>query len=558
MTAAELRRDPSVSAALETGGVRIPGRVQACVVVASLLGTLSRLATRSRTLLDWDPTNFALALDRLDLGQHQPHPPAAIGYVVAGRVLRVLIHDANTALVTWNVLLTFACGVLIFHFAYRAADREREACGWLAWAVLMASPLFWFYGSVAEIYVSETTLGLLVAFCCLRALSGRPHYVYGAAVALAVLGAFRITGMVFLMPLVIWACCRARLSLSLSLVRVGAVFAACLAVWFVPFLAVTGVHTYVTVLTEHFAHTATPTSVFTAPSLHTVNRHFRDAAYALLTGVGPWNALVIPVLLLTCRARVTAHRPLVLFAGLWTLPALAFYVVVHMAKFGYVLPAVPVLALVVAFYGARLPRPSLRFTLGAGQLVFGAWFFLAAHPVAGRATGESLLYRDKTLWQKALTEAGALTFPTRHTIRDADARLERVLEAVDHDCPSRQGVVLVGQDGPGANWRRLMYYVPEALSIRLPVGEDAPWDRAHDRRFDVVPARRLDVVEGCRTFWVLSADSPVLGRLRQDGILRQTDTHVFWSMGSTTVGVPGGYQLSIRHAGAPAAPATPE
>mgnify|MGYP006270115777 CR=1 FL=1 len=52
------------------------------------------------------------------------------------------------------------------------------------------------------------------------------------------------------------------------------------------------------------------------------------------------------------RPRALPASGLTAFAALWALPGMVFCVAVHIAKFGYTLPAVPVACLVLAFYYA--------------------------------------------------------------------------------------------------------------------------------------------------------------------------------------------------------------
>jgi hypothetical protein len=518
--------------------------VLAAAAGASIVGALTRLVTCSRTLFGWDSVNFALALDRLDLVRHQPHPPASIGYVLAGRVLRLLVADANLALVAWNVLLTAVSGVLVFALAFHASSRARQTHGWLAWAALMASPLLWFYGSVAEVYLSETTLGLLVALCCVRALDGDRHYAYAAVAALAVLGSFRLSSLALLLPLVAFACWRTRASYA----RAAGLLGVCVATWLVPLLLQQGAATYLSVLADQSAWAATAASVFSGASARNLNRHLRDLAYALIQGLGPVNALALPCVLLCFRPRLLPRGDLVVVVGLWTLPTLAFYALVHMAKPGYVLLAVPALALASAFYLGGLRR-GWQIALVAGQLLGGAGFFLAAKPAHGTLAGDGRLYRQKSFAQKLVTEASSLTSATRHAIVQADEDLVRVLEELERACPTQAGAVLIGGEGPGANWRRLMYYAPRALSIRLPGEGGGAWYRAQQRAFAVSQDNRLDVSEQCRTFWVLPAASPLLGQLRAAGALQETRERVYWTASTAVVELGGGFQLAIRHTG---------
>src|SRR5438552_16383912 len=72
---------------------------------------ITRFVFRSHYLYDLDSVNFALAMQRFDPRVHHPHPPGYFLYICLGRLLNVLFHDANLALVVFRLLAS--CGVSI-------------------------------------------------------------------------------------------------------------------------------------------------------------------------------------------------------------------------------------------------------------------------------------------------------------------------------------------------------------------------------------------------------------------------------------------------------------
>jgi hypothetical protein len=521
------------------------------VILVSALAAALRLPTRSRLPVAWDPVNFSLAVDRLDLPSHQPHPPAAIGYVLVGRLLAPPVGDVHLALVLVNVAFTALAGLLVFALAFHASHTQRARRGWLALVALLASPLFWYYGCVAEIYAAETALGLLVAYACYRTLHGRPDHATLAGLALAVLGAFRVTGAVFLLPVfiatLVWAHARARRSAALGALA----FVAGTAAWAVPLLLWAGPATYFRVLFSHFVTTAEPTSILAGGSLRILNRHVRDAMEALLAGVGLFNAVALPVYLVLRRPRLLPAPGLAGFAALWVLPGLSFYVLVHMAKPGYVLPAVPAACLVLAFLYGQEPRRLLRAVLVAGQILAGGWQFLLAQPGSGTAIGEGTRYARKTWVQKARIELNSVLQTGRRAITRSDRELTAIGRELRSACPGARGVVLVGRDGAGPNWRQLMYLFPEAVSVRLPASRGTPWMTATGRRLTVATGADLSVGEVCQTLWV---DPPpaVLDALRAHATPRPApaqEVPLYWTRGPLRLSLGSGHQLVIGRRG---------
>src|SRR5438094_7168570 len=85
---------------------------------------ITRWPFRSHFLFSWDSANFALALDKIDIAMHRPHPPGYLGYVFAGRLLQHVFPDANTALVAWNLIATTVAAFVTAAFAFEVADPD--------------------------------------------------------------------------------------------------------------------------------------------------------------------------------------------------------------------------------------------------------------------------------------------------------------------------------------------------------------------------------------------------------------------------------------------------
>jgi len=136
-------------------------------------------------------------------------------------------------------------------------------------------------------------------------------------------------------------------------------------------------------------------------------------------------------------------------------------------------------------YGQE-PRAVPRVVLAAAQLLTAAWQFLAAGPATGDAIGEGLRYSQKSGLQKARVDLGSILQTTRAAILLSDRQIEALEHELRTACPGATGIVLVGRDHPGPNWRKLMYVFPEATSVRLPASPDDAWMVASGRRITAV------------------------------------------------------------------------
>src|SRR5580700_4447139 len=80
------------------------------LLLVSAVG-VSRFAFRSHDLYDLDSVDFALAIQRFDPRAYQPHPPGYYLYILLGRLLNFVVHDANLSLVLLSIAAS--CGVII-------------------------------------------------------------------------------------------------------------------------------------------------------------------------------------------------------------------------------------------------------------------------------------------------------------------------------------------------------------------------------------------------------------------------------------------------------------
>jgi hypothetical protein len=465
------------------------------VLLIGVITLATRWPFRSHWLFSWDSANYALALARIDIGAHRPHPPGYLGYVLAARGLNTFLHDPNLSLVLWNVVATLLSALVLAAFARQSADREKSGIGaeLAPVAILLFSPLLWFYGEVAEIYPSELLVSLLVAYTAWRAVCGHDRAIYWCTVALAAAVAFKVTAAILMLPVVGYAWTRVpttarRRSIVLLGTLVGALSVSFLAVQ--PDLPL--------VLWRHFMGATSSSRLVVGvveDPLRTLNRSLRSILIAGGAGLGPVNAAA-----LLAWAFFDRTLPAMLdrrLAVLWLGPWLLEFVFIHIGKPGYMLPLLPLACLVVGNFYVR-QRPAGALTLVVAQAVFNIAYFTLVTPASQAAMGGSVPYREKTLRQRAASDLQALTFPTAFTIAQSDARVEQLLTFVTTSCPTQEPIVIAGIEP--VDWRRVMWYLPSATAVHINASEVAYIARHTD--FTVVPRSGVSLSTACPVIWL--------------------------------------------------------
>jgi len=347
-------------------------RVRTDAIVAfafALLTIATRLPFRSHRVFNWDAVNFVLALRDYDVRLHHPQPPGYPVFVAMGRVVQLVIPDANSALVAVAMLLSAGAVAALYLLGRTLFGR---ASGIVAALYLLVSVTFWTNGAVALAYPSLalfTTLVALFAWRCRQYGRGVPLWLpLALSAAYAVGGGFRPDLLLFLLPL--WVFGHWRLPLR-TIVLSGICVIAIVLAWFVPTIALSGGWSgYWTVFRAYTGNDVLKRYSVAENGPRALIVNVRDTAK--YTGYALY-ALALPMagaaLWLLTRWRMvrdgrTTARPYIALFGLWMTPMLLFYAWVHIGDPGYVFTFVPALLLIAARFTVELPRIAARFHLG--------------------------------------------------------------------------------------------------------------------------------------------------------------------------------------------------
>ena len=369
--------------------------------IALFLGVataLSRLPFVAQRLWEWDSVLYARALEHgfhVDdvLAGSRPHPPGYIFYVGTAAIGRALGLDSDHALVAVSILASGAAVAVLYLLCRRFADRPVSVG--LA-AAFATSPLVWLHGEVAMPYILLAPISAYLALAFRDTRGRSPWRVAVVSFAFGVLGGFRQDLLLFLFPLWVWMVLP-----TPSRVRLGAAAAlgvGCLA-WFVPSAALSD---------GPAAYVSRSVAQLIGASGASANSERSIALNVVLVADSLWwaglaTAGLVLVLglaraLASLRGQHLADDREAIFFGLWLVPALLFYFVVHIGEWGFVLSLVPGVFVLAAWLLrpaiARLPsaRPFATAALLASAIGGGVLFVAGDHPVFSRA---SLVAHDR-------------------------------------------------------------------------------------------------------------------------------------------------------------------
>lgn len=432
--------------------VRLASSLGAAGAASLLAVALTRLWTWSNYLWAWDSVNFALALRDIDVGAHQPHPPGYLGFVLVARALN-WTDDANVALLSVVLLASAITATLTWSLARDTTGSPIAA--WIAWTVVIFSPLHWFYGSVAEVYAAETAVATAVAAASYAVQKGRPGSLALLALALLAASLVKLPVVVLFLPLIaaVILGIETRRRVHVGLIAAGAIVSAVVMLAMVEPLDV-----MFATSTGQVGEVAR-TSFLSTWNPRALNRSVRDMLYAGFACAGLATATI------ACTRGISRLNDSI-FVLAWVTPFVLSSALIHFPKPGYLLPLLPAIA--VALVAGTSSWSSRKAALVSAFIaVVSTVQFVWLHPFDTAITGGNRRYADKTLPQQMATEVNSILRPSYHSIKRSDERLAQFREAIANHCgPARQSLVVV-EDGGDITWRHAMFYVPAAMTVQL-------------------------------------------------------------------------------------------
>jgi len=411
-----------------------------------VLGVATRLPFRGQILYSWDAVNYALGTVRFDLSQDQPHPPGAILYEALGWLGDLATHDPQTTFVMLSVLFSGLAASALFYLGSATFDRRT---GVVAGILLLASPLFWFYGELALPHDVDCFFVVLIVLLLYRAWQGQDQYLLAAAPVLAAAGGIRPQTVEFLVPLCLLVAFRTRprTVLLAAVVAVGLSL-----VWLVPVLWLTGgVARYEQITTVFMRQ-----QDFWVPTLALLRgdpRNFLNGAFKLLSYVAFASSIATLALLLyvlayhrTLPAKLTNARTV--FFAAWVAPPLIFYLFVLTGQQGVIFIFFPLVALLAAAAASglladrRIGPLNLLWTSTVVVALLQAAIFVALPEHLPRPLPPKIVNRS--------------------AIADLDQHYLSLFAVIRSEFPPDRTVLV------GANWRQVGYYLPEYRLMRLP------------------------------------------------------------------------------------------
>jgi hypothetical protein len=508
-------------------------------VAATVLTGLLYAAFLPARVVDWDPIQFALGLDRFDLALHQPHAPGYVGpMALAWLIARTGVAHGSAVLWGSAVAGAVAAGLLVL------LGRRLHGIGvGVAAALLFATnPVAWAYALTGESYAAEAAMstGVVLAGLAIgRNASWRALAAFFLLYGLS--GGVRQSVPLFLFPFALWrlalACTgRVPAGWAARFAVAGLAALAGIAAWGVPLALLAGgldrlSAAFGAQFLDLFGRAYSPLmGASRAAVLTNLDGLWRYLLSALSVG-GLAGALAWPLL----RDRSGRARESVATIALWVVPPLLWFVLMFIYKPGHALGIVPAFALGAAAVLARAGRPSggPGAPAAAPDASRGTRFLGPALIGAVALAQAALFLAPPPAWTITVGEQGLPSL--QHAQVDTVATVDALNELAQGD---PDAVLVVCRDAR-FSFRRAMYHVPSLRVLWL-----------LDRDSTGAPMPGLELCESrsrttaCRSgagFWQWTALPPTI-----DVPLAPSTRHVAWFVEPGTA-----FDRALRSGGVP-------
>ena len=433
-----------------------------------LLAVITRLPFQSQYLYHWDSVNMAFGILHYNVMDGAPQFPGYIVYIVIAQAFNGLLHNPQQTMVLISILSTGLAAVAMFGLGRVMFN---PVTGIIASLFLISSPLFWFYGEIALPHTLDLFAITFSAWLLYRIMEGHTRWLWPTVIFLGLVGGFRQQDLLFLAPMIIFACYRIGIWRIVGAVLLGGLITVA---WFVPLMALSGgIRAYLDGSSAFTASFFSTTSIFDGAGEFGLKRNILNKLipYTLYA----WSLAALPALYwlpqIPSHFRQWLTNRKVWFLLLWVTPALAFYCIIHMGQQGLVFVFFPALLIISAqgLYRLFQARPTVLRTTTAVIALFGAAVFIVGPTYPLGANSVKLL--------------------TYSTLREHDQLLDNQIAVVKANFKPDNTLLLAG------NWRFFQFYLPEYKFTRFTLGAKFEVDAGEAKGADHVnqPVSAADV-----------------------------------------------------------------
>lgn len=301
------------------------------ILLLILITILTRIFLFKDLFHEWDSINFALAIKKFNIYADQPHPPGYPILVLISKLIYIFIKDELRSLQILSVIFSIL-GVIIFYYFLKYLTKN-EKYSFFGTIIFSFSSIFYFYGTIEDIYVSEVFLTLLIGFLSYLTLSDKKKS-YLLSIFYGLGGGIRFNSLIFFFPLILYIFIKIKLKFKEILIN-SLLILIFILIWYIPTIYSGGG------IKNHSFHSKTLFTWVLGTSIFFDNYYWIKNTF--LTFILFLKETLISIIILIYM--FIKRKDNLIFLLIWIVPSLLFYFLIHAPKVGYYLTVIPPLYL---------------------------------------------------------------------------------------------------------------------------------------------------------------------------------------------------------------------
>lgn len=298
-----------------------------------------------------DTVQYIRAMEKFDPTIQQPQPPGYFLYILLARFFKFFTADSHNALL---IISNIASGLSVIGIFYLAKAIFNKSVAYLSVLMLLSSPLFLFYGIVAQPYTLEGFLVIILGYICYQSIH-RPSNknLFLSAFLLGILGGFRQQDILFFLPIWIFSLLHYRYR---SVLKAVIFLIVTILAWLSPTIILS--HGF-----EGYMHSLSKQSLsFSDTSILKIGikvlvRNYNFILDTLKIGLGSFFILSVFCLGIIWIHNILAkglasarkiEKTKLMFFSLIIFPSLLFYLFIHINNFGHTVTFFPFVIILVS------------------------------------------------------------------------------------------------------------------------------------------------------------------------------------------------------------------
>lgn len=276
---------------------------------------------------EWDSINFALGIKKFNVYADQPHPPGYPIPVLTSKLIYLFTGNELKSLQIMSLIFSIL-SVIIFYYFMKLLTKD-ENYSFLVSVIFSFSSIFWFYGTIEDIYSSEVFLTLLIGFLAYLTILDRKKLIL-LSIFYGLSGGIRFNDLIFFFPLIVFIFLKIKIKLKEFLTNFLFILIFIL-IWYIPTVYYGGGYKI------HSFHSKTLFTWVLGTSFFSQNSYWLKVTFENFI-IFLRETIIVIILLVILFIK---NKENVLFFLIWIIPSFLFYFFIHTPKVGYYLTIIP-------------------------------------------------------------------------------------------------------------------------------------------------------------------------------------------------------------------------